>query len=83
MQVFTCGEKEMKYLKSRDHKLGEVIDRMGALEVEVMPDVFTALVFSIINQQVYSKAADTVWARLLKIAGTMTPETIYCISQPL
>ncbi len=76
MQVFAYDEKEMKYLKSRDHKLGEVIDRMGHLEVEVMTDVFTALVFSIINQQVSSKAADTVWARLLEMTGTMTPEAI-------
>jgi len=74
--VFTYGEKETEYLKSRDRKLGEVIDRMGFLEVEVMPDVFTALVFSIINQQVSSKAADTVWARLQEMAGTMSPEFI-------
>lgn len=74
--MFTYGEKETEYLKSRDRKLGEVIDRMGSLEVEVMPDVFTALVFSIINQQVSSKAADTVWARMLEITGTMTPKRI-------
>ncbi len=74
--MFTYGEKETEYLKSRDRKLGEVIDRMGFLEVEVMPDVFTALVFSIINQQVSSKAADTVWARLQEMAGTMSPEFI-------
>jgi len=79
MQVFTYGEKETGYLKSRDHKLGEVIERMGPLEVEVMPDVFTALVFSIINQQVSSKAADTVWARLLELTGTMTPENILAL----
>ena len=76
MQVFTYGEKETAYLKSRDRKLGEVIERMGPLEVEVMSDVFTALVFSIINQQVSSKAADTVWARMLEMTGTMNPETI-------
>ncbi len=75
-QFFRYGEKEVNYLKSRDRRLGEVIDRMGPLEVEVMPDVFTALVFSIINQQVSSKAADTVWARLLEMTGTMTPETV-------
>lgn len=74
--MFTYGEKETQYLKSRDRKLGEVIDRMGALEVEVMPDVFTALVFSIVNQQVSSKAADTVWVRMLEITGPMTPENI-------
>ncbi|WP_425499426.1 DNA-3-methyladenine glycosylase family protein [Anoxynatronum sibiricum] len=74
--VFRYGEKEVNYLKSRDRRLGDVIDRMGPLEVETMPDVFTALVFSIINQQVSSKAADTVWTRLLEITGTMTPKTI-------
>lgn len=73
----------MNYLKSRDRRLGEVIDRMGPLEVEIMPDVFTALVFSIINQQVSSKAADTVWARLLEMTGTMTPDTILAMDPEL
>jgi DNA-3-methyladenine glycosylase II len=52
-----------------------VIDRLGPLECEVMPDIFAALVFSIVSQQISSKAADTVWNRL-KDLGAVTPEQV-------
>jgi DNA-3-methyladenine glycosylase II len=76
MPRFEYGTREMDYLKSRDRKLGEVIDRMGVLECEVIPDPFAALIFSIVGQQISSKAADTVWNRLQALVGDMTPEAV-------
>ena len=40
---FEYGEKETSYLKSRDKRLGEVIDRVGPIYREVDPDLFFPL----------------------------------------
>jgi DNA-3-methyladenine glycosylase II len=76
MHIFKYGQKEIKYLKSRDKKLAAAIDRIGMIEREVIPDPFTALVSSIVGQQISSKAADTVWNRLEALLETITPESI-------
>ena len=61
----TASERELSYLKSRDEKLARLIDEIGHIECEVMPDLFEALVYNIIGQQISIKAADTVWQRAL------------------
>ena len=76
MHVFEYGQKEIDYLKRKDKKLGAAIDRIGMIKREVTPDSFTALVSSIVSQQISSKAADTVWNRLEVLLGTITPESI-------
>jgi len=76
MHVFEYGQKEIEFLKSRDKKLGAAIDRMGMLKREVIPDPFTALVSSVVSQQISGKAADTVWNRLDSLLGSITPESI-------
>lgn len=57
MQVFRYGKRELDYLKKRDEALGAVIDRIGMLQSEVVPDLFAGLGKSIITQQISTKAA--------------------------
>jgi len=76
MHIFEYGIKEIEYLKSKDKKLGAAIDRIGMIKRKVTPDPFVALVSSIVGQQISSKAADTVWDRLVKLLGSITPESI-------
>lgn len=76
MAVFTYGEKEILYLKSRDKRLGAAIDRIGPVRREVTPDVFDALVSSILSQQISGRAAETVYARLTALAGGITPGSL-------
>lgn len=76
MQVFEYGQKEIEYLKKRDKKLGAAMDRIGMIQREITPDPFIALVSSIVSQQISSKAAATVWSRLDKLLGHITPESI-------
>lgn len=76
MEIFKYGQKEIDYLKKKDKKLAEVIDRIGLIEREVMPDLFAALMNSIVGQQISMKAADTIWSRMLKRFGEITPENI-------
>lgn len=61
---FVYGEKQISFLKARDKRLGEVIDKVGHIERQVIPDLFSALVHSIVGQQISSKAHSTIWQRM-------------------
>lgn len=76
MTYFPYGFEEIQYLEGNDPALGNVIDRVGMIRREVIPDLFTALVFNIIGQQISPKAADTVWKRLQEKLGAITPESV-------
>lgn len=74
--VFRYGKEETNYLKSRDEHLGKAIDRIGPIARPVIPDLFTALVSSIVHQQISNKAAATVWGRVVERFSQVQPETI-------
>ena len=76
MCIFEYGQKEIDYLKRKDKKLGAAIDRIGMIKREITPDPFTALVSSVVSQQISNKAAETVWNRLVSLLGQITPERI-------
>jgi len=73
MQIFQYGQAEIDYLTSRDKKLGRAIGDIGMIERQVMPDLFKALVHSVVAQQISSKAATTVWGRLCGNLLDITP----------
>lgn len=76
MKIFKYGQVEIDYLKKKDKKLAEAIERIGMIEREVIPDLFAALISSIVAQQISAKAADTVWNRMLERFGEVTPERL-------
>ena len=76
MELFKYGPVEIDYLKRRDRRLGAAIDRIGAIEREVTPDLFTALVKSVVAQQISRKAAETVWNRLCEQLSDITPTSV-------
>ena len=73
---FKYGEKEISYLKNKDKKLVEVIEKVGLIERETDPELFSALVHHIVGQQISTKAQATIWERMKKSLGAVTPETI-------
>lgn len=64
MHFFEYGQPEMEYLKRRDKKLGSVINDMGIIRRRVKPDLFSALIESVVSQQISTKAAQTVSERM-------------------
>lgn len=76
MEIFKYGQKELEHLGKKDKKLGAAIENIGMIERKVIPDLFTALVNSIVSQQISSKAAVTVWDRLVSKIGEITPGSI-------
>ncbi len=76
MAIFKYGRAELEYLKQRDQQLGLAIDRIGPVEREVIPDLFAALVNSIVSQQISAPAAATVWGRMRERFGVIEPPAI-------
>jgi DNA-3-methyladenine glycosylase II len=80
MEIFKYGNIEVDYLKKKDKRLAEAIDRIGMIEREITPNLFTALISSVVAQQISAKAADTVWNRIVERFGEVTPERLNQIS---
>ena len=81
MPYFAYDDKAVSHLTRRDKKLGAAIAEIGPLHREVTPDLFEALVSSVIAQQISSKAAATVAARLAEKAAPPTPASLEAMSQ--
>lgn len=81
MEIFQYGEKEINHLKNKDKRLAAAIERIGAIEREVHPDLFAALVQSIVGQQISTKAQMTIWRRMKEGFGEITPENIYAAAE--
>jgi len=75
-KVLTYGEKELRHLSSVDSRFAAAIARIGLIERETMPDLFTALMYSIVGQQISSKAQETVWTRVITHIGNPTPSSV-------
>ena len=73
---FEYGYKETEYLKSKDKKLGAVIDRIGHIDRPVDTDLFSSVVHHIIGQQISTKAQQTLWKRMNDGLGEVTAETL-------
>ena len=73
---FQYGEKEVEHLKRVDTRLAAIIDQVGMIERSVIPDLFTALVYSIVGQQISTKAHKTICERIQKALGTITTVVI-------
>jgi 3-methyladenine DNA glycosylase/8-oxoguanine DNA glycosylase len=52
MQCFHYGKREIEHLTRRDKKLGRAIGHIGMIERQVMPELFKALVHSVVAQQI-------------------------------
>lgn len=76
MPCFEYGQVELDHLRRRDPKLGRLMDSAGMLNAEMYPDLFTALVSSVVGQQISGKAAATVWNRVIERFGEITPSRL-------
>ncbi len=76
LPCFEYGAEEVDHLRSRDPRLGAVIDRVGHIYRPVIPDLFEALVNSIVAQQISSRALATIWGRMRERFAPLTPERL-------
>ena len=73
------GDEEINFLKAKDPALGKVIDELGYVYRAVIPDMFMALINSIIGQQISTKAQETIWERFQTMFDPVTPEHIFSL----
>ena len=74
---FEYGEKEIEYLKSKDKVLAGIIEKIGPIEREINPDLFSTVIHNIVGQQISSKALETVWGRIKSGLGEITPNAVF------
>lgn len=75
-KFFSYGQREIEYLQNVDPILGAAMKRLGKIDREVIPDLFTALIYAIVGQQISVKAAHTVWHRMQLHFEEMIPQHI-------
>jgi len=68
-----------RYLRSVDHVMRRIIDERGPIDPETdrrgsRPDPYQALARAIVGQQLSTKAARSIWERLVEILGGTFPE---------
>lgn len=73
---FEYGEEEIRYLKSKDKRLGKVIDRLGYIRRKTDSDLFTSVVHHIVGQQISTRAQQTIWNRMNEGLGSVTAENL-------
>lgn len=73
---FQYGEEETEYLRGKDKRLCEVIDKIGHVERTVDDDLFSAVIHHIIGQQISTKAQQSIWKKLNDELGEVTAETL-------
>lgn len=78
---FQYGEKEIAYLKHKDKRLSEIIDKVGRVDRPVIPDLFTALVHAIVGQQISTKVHGIIWRKLVAHFGHITPINMVAIER--
>lgn len=75
-KLFEYSDKEIDYLKHTDPLLGDEINRIGMIERVIIPELFPALIYSVIGQQISFKASRTIWGRLQERFEAITPENM-------
>ena len=71
-----ASEAEAAHLASRDPALGRLMEAVGPLRRERLPDPFMALVHAIVGQQISGAAHASVWRRLREAFPSFTPEKL-------
>ena len=79
---FTYGESELSYLRQKDKRLCEVIDRIGHIDRAVDTDLFSSVIHHIVGQQISTKAQATIWQRMRDTLGEVSAETILAAGVP-
>lgn len=75
-EKYRITTEELDYLRNTDEKMRKLIDIVGDIDREYIPNPFIALLNSIVFQQLSYKAATTIWGRFEKLVKEITPKKI-------
>lgn len=78
---YNYSNEIIAFLSARDEKLAAFIEKRGKILRQTEPDVFKALMQSIIGQQISNKAYATVYERFRSVCGEITPQRVLKINE--
>ncbi len=73
---FQYNEEELSALCKKDKRLAQAIEQIGPIQRACNPDLFEALINSIVGQQISTKAHSTIWQRMKENISAITPQSI-------
>ncbi|HSK46494.1 MAG TPA: DNA-3-methyladenine glycosylase 2 family protein [Coriobacteriia bacterium] len=73
--ILTSSDSISRQLAGADPSLGELIDRIGRVQVDASDPPFVTLARAIVSQQLSDKIASIIWGRVLEVAEP-TPEAL-------
>ncbi|MDF2804752.1 MAG: DNA-3-methyladenine glycosylase [Anaerocolumna sp.] len=73
---FEYGDIEIEFLKHKDKKMAEVIEKIGHIHRTVDEDLFSSVIHHIIGQQISTAAQTTIWRRMKENLIDITPNNI-------
>jgi len=77
MSILNFTYEDICILKSRDERLAKVINAIGELDRKGSDDIFSAIIESIVSQQLSGRVADVIYNRLQNLLSEVTPENIF------
>ncbi|MDN6625627.1 MAG: hypothetical protein L0K82_00200 [Pisciglobus halotolerans] len=79
---FHYNQEAIDFLTKKDPILRAAIAKIGPVTAPMKPDLFSALIKTIIGQQISTKAQETVWRRVLNSLGPvpLSPKKILSLS---
>lgn len=80
-KIFTYDSTHTDYLKAKDDKMAKLIIASGTIERSVIPDLYSAMVDSVVGQQISTAAHSTIRQRMKEQIGEITPTKIDEISR--
>ena len=69
-------KRKISYLRQKDTRLREVIDRIGHIYRETDAELFSSVIHHIIGQQISTKAQATIWRRMQETLGEINAQTV-------
>lgn len=76
-RYFAVKPDAISCLAYRDKRLAWAMAQLEIPRREIMPDIFSALLHTIVGQQVSARVQTTVWNKLCTSLGSLTPARIY------
>lgn len=73
---FAYGVAEITHLRAACPAMAAAIDEIGPIRRGLEPDLFSALVNSIVGQQISTKAQVTIWGRMQEKFSPFTPAAL-------
>ena len=74
---FVYTQEQLDYIKSKDERMATLVDKVGFINRDMKPDLYTAFVDTIVGQQISTSAHNTIRKRFEDYFGEITPDKIY------